>query len=55
MEEFIMNQIVKRPLFSNLSELHQALDRIFEPSFAFDRENWLSNVVSSNWSPTIDI
>jgi len=50
-----MNQIVKRPLFSNLSELHQALDRMFEPSSFFDRENWLSNVVGSNWTPTIDI
>ncbi|RDI36913.1 Hsp20/alpha crystallin family protein [Aquicella lusitana] len=50
-----MNQIVKRPLFSNLSELHQALDRMFEPSSFLDRENWLSNVVGSNWTPTIDI
>lgn len=50
-----MSQIAKRPMFSNLSELHQALDRIFEPSTLFDRENWLSNVVGSNWAPTIDI
>lgn len=55
MEELNMNQIVKRPLFSNLSELHQALDRMFEPSSFLDRENWLSNVVGSNWTPTIDI
>lgn len=55
MEELNMNQIVKRPLFSNLSELHQALDRMFEPSTFFDRDNWLSNVVGSNWTPTIDI
>lgn len=50
-----MNQIVKRPLFSNLSELHQALDRMFEPSSFFDRETWLSNVVGSNWTPTVDV
>lgn len=50
-----MNQVTKRSsLFPNLSELHQALDRMFEPSM-FDRENWLSNVVGSNWTPALDI
>ena len=34
-----MNQVTKRsPFFPNLSELHQALDRMFEPAW-FDREN----------------
>jgi len=28
---------------------------MFEPSSFLDRENWLSNVVGSNWTPTIDI
>lgn len=50
-----MNQITKRSsLFPNLSELHQALDRIFEPSW-FDKGNWISNVVGTNWTPSIDI
>lgn len=50
-----MNPVTKRSsLFPNLAELHQALDRIFEPSI-FDRENWLSNVVGSNWTPSLDI
>lgn len=50
-----MNQVTKRSsLFPNLSELHQALDRMFETS-VFDRENWLSNVVGSNWTPSLDI
>lgn len=49
-----MTQIIKRPLFSNLSELHQALDRLFEPSW-MERSNWLSNVVTSNWVPSIDV
>lgn len=50
-----MNQITKRSqLFPNLSELHDALDRMFEPNW-FDRENWLSNVVGTNWTPSIDI
>lgn len=50
-----MNQVTKRSsLFPNLSELHQALDRLFEPTF-FDRENWLSNVIGSNWTPSVDI
>lgn len=49
------NQISKKtPLFSNLSDLHQTLERLFEPSW-FDRENWLSNVAGSNWTPTVDI
>lgn len=41
-------------LFPNISELRQALDRMLEPNW-FDRENWLSNVVGSNWTPSIDI
>lgn len=50
-----MNPITKRStLFPNLSELHQALDRMFEPNW-LDRENWLSNVVGTNWTPSIDI
>lgn len=50
-----MNQMTKRPsVLSNLSQMHQALDHLFEPSW-FDQENWLSNVVGSNWVPTIDV
>lgn len=49
-----MNQITKHSLFSGLSELRETLDRIFEPT-PFDRENWLSNVVGTNWTPSIDI
>lgn len=50
-----MNQLVRRPLVTNLLDLHQALDRMFEPSF-LDRENWLSTAsIDSNWMPTIDI
>ena len=49
-----MNQVTKRSsLFPNLSELHQALDRMFEPSIF--GESWLSNVVGSNWTPSLDI
>lgn len=50
-----MNQITKKPSFiANLTEMHHALDRLFEPSW-LDKENWLSNVVGSNWVPTLDI
>jgi len=50
-----MNQITKRSsLFPNLSELHQAIDRMFEPTL-FDRDHWLTNVIGSNWTPTLDI
>lgn len=50
-----MNKTTKLPsLLSNLSEMHQALDRFFEPSW-FERENWLTNVASTNWVPTIDL
>lgn len=53
-EDITMNQITKRPFLPNISELHQALDHMFEPTW-FDRENWISNVVGSNWTPSIDI
>lgn len=50
-----MNQVIKHtPLFPNLSELHQAIDRMFEPNW-FDRENWPSSLVGTNWMPSIDI
>jgi HSP20 family protein len=50
-----MNQVIKRSsLFPNLSELHQAIDRMFEPNW-IDRENWLSNIVGSNWTPSLDV
>lgn len=56
MEEMVMNnKIIKQPpLFTSLSELHQAIDRMFEPTW-LERNNWLSNVVTSNWTPTIDV
>ena len=50
-----MTQITKRSsIFPNISELHQALDRMFEPNWS-QRENWLSNVVGTHWAPSIDI
>lgn len=50
-----MNQISKRSqLFPNLSELHNALDRMFEPNW-LNRENWHSNVLENNWTPSMDV
>lgn len=52
-----MTQQTKLPpaLFSNLSDIRQTLDRLFDPNLFDSRENWLANVVGSNWVPTIDI
>lgn len=52
-----MSQITRRPspLFPGLSEVHEAVDRMFEPATWLERNNWFSNVLTSNWVPTIDL
>ena len=50
-----MSQLAKYPsLLSNFAEMHQALDRLFEPSI-FHRDNQIFNAPTSNWLPAIDI
>lgn len=49
-----MNQVTKRSPFKGLSELHQALDRMFESSW-LERESLLNDEVITNWIPTLDV
>ena len=50
-----MSQLVKYPsILSNFAEMHQAIDRLFEPSI-FNRDNQIFNAPTSNWLPAIDI
>lgn len=49
-----MNKIVKRmPFYSGLSELHHAIDKLLEPTWF--ENNWISQTMSSDWIPTIDV
>ena len=49
------NQIIKRqPLFSGLTDLHTALDRLLDPSLA-DWEKSFPALESGGWIPRIDI
>lgn len=52
-----MSQIIRRPspLFPGLSEMHEAVDRMFEPATWLEHNNWFSNVLTSNWIPTVDL
>lgn len=49
-----MSEVTKRPRVSSLSEIHQMLDRLFEPSW-LEQENWMSNTINSKWVPTLDV
>lgn len=49
-----MAQVTKQPLLSNLAELQQAINRLFDPTMG-EQEAGLSNVLTSDWVPTIDV
>lgn len=51
----IRSNLPSQSLMSGLSDLHQAIDRMLEPTWLERNNSWLSNVVVSNWVPSIDV
>lgn len=50
-----MSQMIKRPpLVSSLAELQQTINRLFDPTL-MEQEDGLSNLLNSDWIPTIDV
>jgi HSP20 family protein len=50
-----MNQITKRqPFLSNLAELQETINRLFDPAL-IEQDEGFSKVLTSDWTPKIDV